>query len=129
MTTGPSGWSLIGILAAICIVAGIVLLVAYAVRGGLVNRELDGTDAEADAGSEEAAGTGDPGTGAPGSAGARRGRRTLGTLGAAALVLGLALGTVAALGGWSGSTSTGPGAAPADCVQGWNGCPATTLKP
>ena len=38
MFTGPTG-----IAAAVAIVAGIVLLVAYAMRRGLVHRELEGT--------------------------------------------------------------------------------------
>jgi hypothetical protein len=125
MTNGSAGWSLIGILAAVAIVAGVVLLVAYAIGGGLVNRELDGTDADADAD----VGSAETSSRAPGPAGARRRRRTMGTLGAAVLVLGLAMGTIAALGGWGSSTTGGPGVAPADCVQGWSGCPATTLKP
>ena len=115
-----AGWSPIGIAAFLLIAAGIVLLVAYAVGRGLVHRELEGI--------EEAAVTGVEATPAP-PAPAKR-SRTLGTLGAALLVLGLALGVISATGGWgSGVANGGPGVAPADCAQSWDGCPQATPNP
>jgi hypothetical protein len=112
-----AGWSPIGIAALVAIVAGIVLLVVYAVQRGLVHRELEGI--------EETAVTGDVAPAAP-SAPPKQ-SRTLGALGAAILVLGLALGVISATGGWGTSTtSAGPGAAPNDCAQAWGGCPKAT---
>lgn len=108
------GWSAIGIVAAIAIVAGIVLLVAYAVRRGLVNRDLDGTIAtEGTSGStiEPAADAG------PRPA---ESSRLLGAAGATILAVGLVLGLASAILGWGGSGGA------AGCAQSWNGCPQVT---
>ena len=111
-----AGWSPIGIAALFTIIAGIVLLVVYAVQRGLVHRELEGIEETAVTGTETPA--------AP-SAPLRR-SRTLGSLGAALLVLGLALGVISATGGWGAvTTNGGPGAAP-NCAQAWGGCPKAT---
>jgi hypothetical protein len=116
-----AGWSPAGIIALITIVAGIVLLVAYAVQRGLVHRELEGIET-----------TADPGTAAaPAVAAPPRRSRTLGIVGATLLVIGLGLGAVAALGTWGtgDATTGGPGLAPADCAQSWEGCPKATPNP
>ncbi len=115
-----AGWSPIGIAALILIVAGVVLLVAYAFGRGLVNRELEGIEEPPETGTET-----------PAAPAARpRRSRTLGSLGAALLVLGLALGAISATGGWgTGSATGGPGAAPGDCAQSWAGCPKATPNP
>ena len=47
-----AGWSPIGIAALVAIVAGIVLLVVYAVQRGLLNRELEGMETEPGPGAE-----------------------------------------------------------------------------
>ena len=122
-----AGWSPAGIAALITIIAGIVLLVAYAVQRGLVHRELEGIEAPSD-------GPVDPGMPtreAPAPAVPARRSRTLGMVGAALLVVGLALGAVAALGTWQTGDATGggPGLAPADCAQSWDGCPKATPNP
>jgi hypothetical protein len=116
-----AGWSPAGIAALLAITAGIVLLVAYAVQRGLVHRELEGIETAADPGSEEA----------PAAATPPRRSRTLGMVGAVLLVVGLGLGAVAALGNWTaGDAATGgPGPAPADCAQSWEGCPKATQNP
>jgi hypothetical protein len=116
-----TGWSPAGILALIAIAAGIVLLIAYAVQRGLVHRELEGIETAAEPGTEVA-----PAVVAP-----PRGSRTLGMAGAVLLVVGLGLGAVAALGNWTaGDAATGgPGPAPADCAQSWDGCPKATQNP
>ncbi len=116
-----AGWSPAGIVALIAIVAGIVLLVAYAVQRGLVHRELEGIETAADPGTEVA----------PAVSGPPRQSRTLGLVGAIVLAVGLALGTIAALGSWSNGDATtgGPGLAPADCAQSWDGCPKATPNP
>ena len=46
MTLDLGGWNAFGILAAVAIAAGSILLVVYALRRGLVHRDLDGTIAE-----------------------------------------------------------------------------------
>jgi hypothetical protein len=120
MNLSLAGWSPIGIGAAILIVIGIVLLVAYALRRGLDRGELEGMDAEPDL-----VARGD----APPARVARDASRTLGAVGATVLVLGLALGVVAAGGGWGTAEAQGPGTAPQDCAQGWNGCPQATIAP
>ena len=67
----------------------------------------------------------------PASACAPRRSRALGMVGAIVLVVGLALGAVAALGNWTtgDATTGGPGLAPADCAQSWDGCPKATPNP
>lgn len=116
-----AGWSPAGIVALITIVAGIVLLVAYASRRGLIHRELEGIETAADTGTETA----------PAVAGPPRRSRMLGLVGAILLVIGLGLGAVAALGTWGAGDATtgGPGLAPADCAQSWEGCPKATPNP
>ena len=123
MTDLFAGWSPAGIAALIAITAGLVLLVVYAAQRGLVHRELEGMDpAEA----PDAEAPGQPVTPAP-----PRRSRTLGTLGAALLIVGLALGTIAAVGSWGtgDSAAGGPGTAPADCARSWDGCPQATPNP
>ena len=113
------GWSVLGIAAAVAIVAGIVLLVVYAVGRGLVHRDLDGTLPTE---SEPAGDT-------P-QLQRRPARRTVGLLGAVILVVGLGLGLLSAITGW-GTTGTagGPGGAAQDCAQSWTGCPQATPGP
>lgn len=112
-------WPATGVLAAVAIIAGIVLLVAYAVRRGLVHGDLPGTV-------ETAAVPGDAPTPAGGAPG---GSRTLGVAGAVILVAGLALGLITAVAGWGTSGTAGPSSGGTDCAQSWNGCPQTTLPP
>jgi predicted permease len=121
MNLTVTGWSLTGIAAAILIAAGILLLVVYAFRRGLHHRELDGTDPESQL--EAAA------SGSTGSASIRDASRNMGAAGAVILVLGLALGVIAATGGWGTQQTAGPGTAPQDCAQTWNGCPQATVAP
>jgi hypothetical protein len=106
-------WPLSGVLAAVAIVVGIVLLVIYAVRRGLMNRDLPDTIETAEV----------PTAGPAPSAEPASQPRTLGALGAAILIVGLALGLVTAVGGWTGS---GTGSSGTDCAQSWNGCPQVT---
>jgi hypothetical protein len=112
------GWSLLGMGAAVAIVAGIVLLVTYALQRGLVHRELDGTEPEP--AEPPAATLSTPTSG-----------RTLGTAGAVLLAVGLALGLLSAIAGWGGATGTGtgPGGPPDACAQSWSGCPQATPAP
>jgi hypothetical protein len=120
-----AGWSPIGIAALLAIVAGIVLLVVYAMQRGLVDQELEGIEHEPVPGAE-------PGASTPVRAAAPAHRsRTLGTLGATLLVTGLALGLVSAAAGWGSNDSAtgGPGTAPQDCAQSWDGCPKATPAP
>jgi len=114
-----AGWSPIGIASLITLVAGVALLVIYAVQRGLVNRELEGIEAAPD-----------PGTQAPRRAPlpARR-SRTLGMLGALLLIVGLGLGTAAAVGAWAAGGTSGSGLPPDDCAQSWDGCPKSTIRP
>lgn len=123
MSLTLAGWSPTGIAAAILIVAGIALLVAWVLRRGVHARELDGMDPE-----PVIAGATTTGTGPVRSRAHADGSRTLGLLGATLLVVGLGLGLVSAASGWgTATTSGGPGEAPAeDCAQTWNGCPQTT---
>jgi hypothetical protein len=116
-----AGWSPAGIVALIAIVAGIVLLVAYAVQRGLVHRELEGIETTVDPGSERT----------PPNASLPRRSRMLGISGAILLAVGLGLGAIAAAGTWStgDATTGGPGPAPADCAQSWEGCPKATPNP
>ena len=113
------GWNALGVLALIAIVAGFVLLIAYAARRGFVNRELDGTIESAEvpvpvpAPRAEAAGR----------------PRALGVVGAALLVFGVALGLATAVLGWGGGPGTSSGTRgdqPGNCAQSWNGCPQAT---
>ncbi len=110
-------WPVSGVLAAILIVVGIVLLVVYAVRRGLVHNDLPDTIASAEVPTSGPAPAVEP----PSSP------RTLGAAGAVILVIGLALGVVTAVGGWGGGGAGGSGGA--DCAQSWNGCPAVTAPP
>ncbi|HEX5826621.1 MAG TPA: hypothetical protein VFY23_03815 [Candidatus Limnocylindrales bacterium] len=133
MSLTLAGWSPIGIAAAILIVAGIALLVAWVLRRGVHARELDGMDPAPAVAATAVAGAIDTG---PLPAPSRRqqdGSRTMGLVGATLLVVGLGLGVVSAASGWgSGTASTGgPGGASAeDCAQTWTGCPqATPLAP
>jgi len=120
MPTSFGGWSILGIGAAVLIVAGVVLLIVYAAQRGLVHRELDGVVAAESV---------------PGAAPAVRDRaagRTLGVLGALTLGVGLALGLLTAVTGWGTATDlsgSGPGGVPADCAQSWSGCPQATPLP
>jgi hypothetical protein len=107
-------WPLTGVLAAVAIVVGIVLLVAYAVRRGLVQGELPDTIATAAV----------PTSGPAPVAGTPQQSRTLGAAGAVILLVGLALGVVTAVGGWGGGA--GGSAGGNGCAQSWNGCPQAT---
>ncbi len=120
MTLNVGDWSITGIVAALAIVVGSILLVVYAVRRGLVNRELDGTiEAEGPDGTMPA----DAGAAAAPS-------RTLGLTGIIVLVAGLALGLVNVVTGPTAeSSATGPGIPPTDCAQSWSGCPQVTPRP
>jgi hypothetical protein len=125
--TDTSGWSIAGIASLVAIVAGIVLLVVYAVRRGMFTRELDGTDEEAAALAAD-----DPTadrTPAPGRR--QHAGRPLGLLGAGLLAVGLALGIMVATGTWgAGGTAPPAGASGQDeCAAGWEGCPKATVQP
>ncbi len=104
-------WPLSGVLAAILIVVGIVLLVVYAVRRGLVAHDLPDTIETAEV----------PTAGPAPAAEPPSRPRALGAVGAVVLVAGLALGVLTAVGGWGGGGSGGGG-----CAQSWNGCPPQT---
>jgi len=119
MTLGFGGWNAFGILAAIAIAAGSILLVVYALRRGLVHRDLDGTISE----------EGSEGTMPVAAAGAPGPARTLGLAGVTLLVAGIALALVGAVTTSPGDTSSGPGKAPTDCAQSWEGCPQATPNP
>jgi hypothetical protein len=115
-----AGWSPIGIAALVAIAGGVVLLVAYAARRGIVDRELEGIESPAD-------GPADPGPAGPVAPPmTRRPSRGLGVAGALLLVVGLALGVAAATGTWGGDVAGGPGLAPQECAQTWEGCPKAT---
>lgn len=119
MSMSFGGWTVLGIAAAVAIVAGVALLIAYAIERGLVHRELDG-----------AIGAEAPATAALPRSG--EGARTIGLLGAVLLAVGLVLGLLTAITGWDGAGSggaQGPGAAPGDCAQSWAGCPQATVAP
>ena len=119
MTLGFGSWNAFGILAAVAIATGSILLVSYALRRGLVHRDLDGTIAE----------EGSEGTMPAAVAGAPAPSRTLGLAGVTLLVAGIALALIGAATTSSGSTSSGPGKAPTDCAQAWGGCPQATANP
>jgi hypothetical protein len=106
-------WPIIGVLAAILIVVGIALLVLYAVRRGLVDRDLPDTFASDAEPTSRTASAGEP---------AHR-PRSLGAAGALVLVVGLVLGFAAFASGGLNSGTAGPGQ---DCAQSWNGCPQVT---
>jgi hypothetical protein len=110
-------WPVSGVLAAILIAVGIVLLVVYAVRRGLVHGDLPDTIASTEVPTSGPAPTSEPAQ-AP---------RARGAAGALILVVGLGLGVVTALGGWGTGGSAGNGGS--DCAQSWNGCPAVTAPP
>ncbi len=105
-------WPITGVLAAVAITVGVVLLVVYAVRRGLVHSDLPDTIATAEI----------PTSGSSPIAAAPQQLRTIGAAGALILVVGLALGVVTALGGWGGASTTDGGG----CAQSWNGCPQVT---
>jgi hypothetical protein len=108
-------WPITGVLAAIAIAVGIVLLVAYAVRRGLVDHDLPDTIATTEV----------PTSGAAPVAGPAQQSRAMGAAGAVILAVGLALGLVTAIGGWGGAAgSSGDGSG--GCAQSWNGCPQAT---
>jgi hypothetical protein len=113
------GWNALGVLALIAIIAGFVLLLAYAARRGFVDRELDGTIESAEV----------PFSGpAPRPEAASR-PRALGVAGAGLLVFGLALGLATAVLGWGSGTGASAGTRsgqPGNCAQSWNGCPQAT---
>ena len=122
MFTSTGGMSPLGTIAAIAAVAGIALLVAYAVRRGLVNRELDGTlNRES---SPE-------GVLEPGPSATPQASRLLGSAGALLLAVGLVLGVVAVVVGPSASNGSAgtPVSSAGDCAQSWNGCPQVTAQP
>lgn len=104
-------WPVSGVLAAIAIVIGIVLLIVYAVRRGFMHADLPDTIPSGEV----------PVTGPAPTAEPPQTPRALGAAGAAILVVGLVLGVVTALGGW-GSGAGGAGG----CAQSWNGCPQVT---
>ncbi len=108
-------WPATGVLAAIAIAAGIILLVVYAVRRGLVDSDLPDTIAT------DAVPTSGP---APVARTAQQ-SRAMGAAGAVILVVGLALGVVTALGGWGGGAGGSAGGS-GGCAQSWNGCPQST---
>ena len=114
------GWNVLGIGAAVAIVAGIVLLVVYAVGRGLVHRDLDGTLPAEEGPAVDTT-----------PLQRRPARRTIGLLGAVVLVIGLGLGVLSAITGWgaSGTSGSGPGGANQDCAQSWSGCPQATARP
>jgi hypothetical protein len=133
MSLTLAGWSPVGVAAAILIVAGIGLLVAWVLRRGVHARELDGMDPQPAVASGAVAGLATAETLPAPSRPKEDGSRTMGLIGATLLVVGLGLGVVSAASGWgSGTASTGgPGGASAeDCAQTWTGCPqATPLAP
>ena len=117
-----AGWSPAGIVALIAIVAGIVLLVAYAraARPGPPR-------ARGDRDGRRAGNRRSRPPSPPRHAARARSAWPVRSL----LVVGLALGAVAALGSWAtgDATTGGPGLAPADCAQSWDGCPKATPNP
>lgn len=117
------GWSPAGIASAIAIVAGMALLVAYAVRRGLVHRELDALEPDPNVDLDPLAASRE-------RTAARDGTRILGLAGAALLAIGLALGVLSAVTGWGGGAIVdGTGGTPDDCAQSWSGCPHPTIAP
>ena len=133
MSLTLAGWSPVGIAAAILIVAGIGLLVAWVLRRGVHARELDGMDPEPAVASSAVAGATSTDTLPAPAPRQQDGSRTMGLVGATLLVVGLGLGIVSAASGWgNGTTSSGGPGGPAaeDCAQTWTGCPqATPLAP
>ncbi len=115
MFTGPTG-----IAAAVAIVAGIILLVAYAMRRGLVHRELDGTLNR----ESSPEGVMEPGPSAP-----PRSSRGFGAVGVALLAVGLVLALISVATPQGGNGTAVPGASTNDCAQSWNGCPQATKNP
>jgi hypothetical protein len=123
-----AGWSPIGIAALVAIAGGVVLLVVYAAQRGLVHRDLEGIEAPSDGPADPTpAASTSPAAGADRApAPAPRRSRTVGLAGALLLAVGLLLGAVAATGTWGGDVAGGPGLAPQDCAQAWEGCPKAT---
>lgn len=129
MPLSLEGWSPAGIASATAIIAGLVLIAAYAVRRGLVHRELDALEPDPNVELDlVAAGRS--------RTGARDGTRTLGLAGAGLLAVGLALGVATAVAGWGGATGgaggqggAGSGGTSDDCAQSWTGCPHATVQP
>lgn len=119
-----AGWSLLAIACVVAVVGGVLLLAAYALRRGVVRRELHGTiEAAADSQTME-----EPPVAAPPAAGAGR-TRNLGMAGALLLAIGLGLGLLGTVTGWGAPPSSeagNPGQPPADCAQTWEGCPQAT---
>ncbi len=115
MFTGPTG-----IAAAVAIIAGIVLLVAYAMRRGLVHRELDGTLNR----ESSPEGVMDPEPAVP-----ARSSRGFGAVGAALLAVGLVLALISVTTGPGSNGAAVPGASTNACAQSWNGCPQATKNP
>ena len=118
MTLNPA-WSALSILAALAIVTGSVLLVVYAIRRGLVHRDLDGTIAAEDP----------EGTMPAAAGGAAAPSRTLGLAGVTLLVAGIVLAVVGVITSPAGPTASAPGNPPTDCTQAWAGCPQPTANP
>lgn len=120
-----AGLSLLAIAALVAIAAGIVLLAAYALRRGVVHGELPGTvEPEADPRT-----IGGPPAAVVATARPDGSDRNLGLAGAVLLAVGIGLGLVGAMTGWgiaASSTTGGPGEAPTDCAQTWEGCPQAT---
>lgn len=106
-------WPVTGILAAIAIGVGIILLVVYATQRGLVHGDLPDTIETPGVPTEAPLRAGEP----------QHRSRTLGALGAVVLITGLALGVLTAATGWGG---TGTGSTGTDCAQSWTGCPQVT---
>ncbi len=120
MNLDLGSWSITGTLAALAILVGSILIVIYAVRRGLVNRELDGTIAA----------EGPDGTMPAVAGAAAEPSWALGLAGVIVLVAGLALGLVTVVTGPTADPSaTGPGIPPTDCARTWSGCPQVTPRP
>jgi hypothetical protein len=135
MPVSLESWSVLGIASILAIVAGAGLLVAHAVRRGLVHGDLDAQetsdaiDGPADPlDPASAIARARPATGD--AAGGLRAPVSLGLAGAALLVVGLALGLVTAVSGAGpvGSGAGAPGAGPNNCAQSWTGCPQSTPR-
>lgn len=100
-------WPATGVLAAVAIAVGIVLLVVYAVRRGLVDNDLPDTFATPAV----------PTSGPARVRGTAQQLRAMGAAGAVILIAGLALGLATTIGGWAWAGG---------CAQSWNGCAQST---